>query len=233
MSKNKLTDFEGIAADVKNACDAVKAKRDNVHRLLHELKDKRENQTFARMEDSNADPFDPAEIERIVKTGSPYDEKQYVALSKAAAASVFRDSEFYERINSIFAKGYRGLVETDQMLEREFWDSIAEAEKAVSEANRKVDAARAKLDGYRLRVTSEIVKPIIDADFYRLNETPYECLGDLSSRCGYVSMGRGASVQEQINTLMTCANVSRLPIKNAPRLHSEPVVLKPDNTNTR
>lgn len=233
MNKNKVTEVERIAADVKSACDAVKAKRDNVHRLLHELKDKRTNQTFARMEDSNADPFDPTEIERISNTGSPYDEKQYVALSKAAAASVFRDSEFYERISSIFAKGFRGLVETDQMLEREFSDSIAEAEKAISEANRKVAAARAKLDGYRMKVTNEIVKPIIAADFYRLNETPYEWMGDLCSRCGYVSMGRDASVQDQINTLLTCANVSRLPIKKAARLHSDPIVPKADNTNTQ
>lgn len=207
-----------VSAAVRAACDTLKEKKDAVYTALEGVSKKLHDDKINKMDSPVSDPLDVGDLERaVVETGAPVDGKRIVAYCKALDTSAFRDEAFASACVETIHNA-APLAEHDRDLEAELTAAIAAKEEAIRKADERVAAARKALETYRCQVSDGIVKPVLDADLYRVNAGPLQ-LSALGDRHVGVVYGSNASVKAQLNSLLSLIAANRRPIDADPYAH--------------
>lgn len=207
-----------VSTAINAACEAMKEKKDAVYTALDGVSKKLRNDKINKMDTPVSDPLDVDDLERaVVETGAPVDGKRIVAYCKALDTSAFRDEAFASAcVGAIHAAA--PLAEHDRELEAELTAAISAKEEAIRKADARVAAARKALAMYRVQVSDAVVKPVLDADLYRVNAGPLQ-LSALGNRHVCVLYGSDVPVKFQLDSLLSLIAANRRPIDTEPYAH--------------
>ena len=195
---------------VQEACDTFRAKKDALYDRYRELLDG----DIREMSYLSDNPFNPESIERAAKdSGSPVDGKRIAAIAHAFDMSAFCDDDFAVGCMEAIRKAY-GEVAEDEVLEKQLKEARAERDRVVDEANRRVREAEDKLKQHRGKISDGIVRPILEADVYRIDNITHASHITIGSRNIGVNYGPYVPVKSQLDSLYNKLKADRVLMSN-------------------
>ena len=209
------------AASFAAACEAVKEKKRRAFARFQALDRKRNGQGLERITLPDGDPFDLDALRRAAQeTGSPQEIKEWIALARAIATPIYRDSEFLAACVEAVQTCAGPASQQDEELSAELAALEQERARTLAAYDRKLAAVRAARNELRSMIYREILGRAKEADGYLLDQIPQCFAGDKGARNIGLVYGVDMPVKEQLNSFMgTAEAMSRTPEGGDPYAH--------------
>ena len=200
---------EKVVKELHEACEKVKQKKWSVYEKYVESYDK-----FAKgkVVENRIVKDTPYNVEKIIeqneKAHAKGDGREMYVYAKAIAVHVFLDDEFAKAVHTCIHKIKSEAIEEDERLQ----NRVSEEEKNLdryARSSSKLEKARTELNKYRQEFSDKIIKPVLDADKYLLDNIPSWATGCTSARNFTVLYGPGTPVKSQVVTLLQAWNKER------------------------
>lgn len=204
------------------ACEAVKGKKRAIYERYEELNRKMSGAGLERVEIRNENPFDVNALKAAaIETGSPTEAKEWIAMMKGAAASVYLDADFFAACMKVVEQCGKIAGKEDSRMSAELAQLEAERDRVVKEMDKKISAARRALGDYRSMISENVVLKADEANRYLTENLPHCFCGESVGKSVGIVSGPGVPVTDQLNTfLRAIAAQTRKPQRN-PYAHLE------------
>lgn len=191
------------AEDLREACTAVKSKKEDLLEKFQDLNQKRSEFGHISMDiPMEENPFDAGKINEVQReTGTPVEERKWAAMCKALNASIFRDNDFAGALVGILDTVRHDAISEDWKLQAQVNAAKEAREDAIRAADSAVAKAESALAQHRQRFADDFVKPVLEADNYGSDGIPSVFQTPRGLRNIGLRFGAAEPVEVQINTL--------------------------------